>query len=124
MSRISVDILGLYFYTLPLQSNLQKPLTIGLIQGNIPNEVKFNSDGWLKAIQGYEKGYQFLANQSVDVVLTPETAFPFLANTFLTPNHSFYQTIQKRGVPVWLGLYTIYHRHAFSLSSSLPLSLL
>lgn len=79
-------------------------LKIGVIQGNVPNQIKFNSEGWQRALEGYEKGYQTLANQGVDAVLIPETALPFI---WTNPNQrsylSFYQAILQRGVVAWVG---------------------
>ena len=69
---------------------------MGIIQGNIANEIKLFSAGWRKAIAGYTSGYQRLARQKVDVVLTPETALPFYWDD-IVGDSSFYQSSNKRG---------------------------
>ncbi|TVQ42358.1 MAG: apolipoprotein N-acyltransferase [Gloeocapsa sp. DLM2.Bin57] len=78
----------------------EETLKVGIIQGNIPNEIKLFSQGWYQAIAGYTAGYQELANQGVDIVLTPETALPFEVS------ETFYNAIIGEGVPVWLGTFT------------------
>lgn len=69
--------LGLILYSIPLQKNPDQALKVGIIQGNIANEVKLNYSGFLQALNGYTTGYITLANQGVDFVVTPETALPF-----------------------------------------------
>lgn len=93
---------GYYLYQIPLAKNNLAPLKVGIIQGNIPNEIKLFSEGWRKAIAGYTSGYQRLAKQGVDVVLTPETALPFDWQDILD-NSSFYQAVVQAKIPAWVG---------------------
>ena len=74
---ITSHLVGYYLYLIPVAEDNLAPLKVGIIQGNIANEIKLFSEGWRKAISGYTSGYQRLANQGVDVVLTPEGALPF-----------------------------------------------
>lgn len=99
-------VTGFILYKIPLNDQENQVLKIGIIQGNIPNDIKLNRLGWERAITGYSQGYETLANQGVDAVLTPETALPFLWNEINLPNIAFYQTILKIGVPVWVGGFT------------------
>ncbi|MCC0176695.1 apolipoprotein N-acyltransferase [Waterburya agarophytonicola K14] len=93
---------GYYLYQIPVSQDDLQPLKIGIVQGNIANEIKLFSRGWRKAIAGYTSGYQRLAKQGVDVVLTPETALPFYWQDILD-NSSFYQAVIKEKVPAWVG---------------------
>jgi apolipoprotein N-acyltransferase len=95
-------LLGFYLYQIPVSKHNLAPLKVGIIQGNIPNEVKLFSDGWRKAIAGYTSGYQRLARQGVDVVLTPETALPFYWEDVINES-SFYQAVLAEQVTAWVG---------------------
>lgn len=98
--------LGFYLFQQPLNNPSEQALKIGVIQGNIPNEIKLYPEGFRKAIEGYTTGYQELASKGVDVVLTPETALPYFWND-IVQNSSFYQMILKEKVPVWLGAFGV-----------------
>lgn len=99
---ITGHLIGYYLYQYPVSQDNLSPIKVGIIQGNIPNEIKLYSAGWRKAIAGYTNGYQRLAKQGVDVVLTPEGALPFYWEDILD-NSSFYQAVLAAKVPVWLG---------------------
>ena len=95
-------LLGYYLYQIPLAKHDLAPLKVGIIQGNIPNEIKLFSEGWQRAIAGYTSGYQRLARQKVDVVLTPEGALPFYWEEIIDGS-SFYQAVISEKVPAWVG---------------------
>ncbi len=97
-------LIGFYYYQLPLENSADNALQIGLIQGNIPNEIKLYKGGLQKAIEGYTQGYEALARQGVDIVLTPETALPFYFED-IQQHSSFYQAILDQNVPVMLGTF-------------------
>ena len=98
----SAHLIGYYLYKIPIVQDDFKPFKVGIIQGNISNEIKLFSEGWRKAITGYTSGYQRLAKQGVDVVLTPETALPFYWSDIIDGS-SFYQTVIQEKVPAWVG---------------------
>nr|WP_236507443.1 apolipoprotein N-acyltransferase [Tychonema sp. BBK16]MCF6375053.1 apolipoprotein N-acyltransferase [Tychonema sp. BBK16] len=99
-----LHIAGWSLYNLPLIQEAGTALKIGIIQGNIPNEIKFDSKGWRRALEGYTAGYQKLADRGVDAVLTPETALPFFwTNEYQRSTLSFYQAILDRGVLALVG---------------------
>ena len=95
-------LVGFYFYQIPIAKDNLAPLKVGIIQGNVANEIKLFSEGWQKAIAGYTSGYQRLAKQGVDVVLTPETALPFYWSDIIDGSN-FYQAVIREGVPAWVG---------------------
>ena len=99
---IASHIAGYYLYQIPISNDNLQPLKVGIIQGNIPNEIKLYSEGWRKAIAGYTSGYQRLAKQGVDVVLTPEGALPFYWED-IVDGSSFYRAVLREKVPAWVG---------------------
>ena len=99
---LAAHLAGFYLYRIPLAKNNLAPLKVGIIQGNIPNEIKLYSEGWRKAIAGYTSGYRRLAGQGVDVVLTPEGALPDYWED-IVDNSSFYRAVIREQIPVWVG---------------------
>lgn len=95
---------GYLWYSKILNENQNNKITIGIIQGNIPNEIKLYPLGLEQAIEGYTIGYNELGNFGVDLVLTPETALPFYYNQ-IQENSSFYQSIIKQKITVFLGAF-------------------
>ena len=101
---VVLHIVGWSLYNRPLNQEAATALKIGIIQGNIPNEIKFDSAGWGRALEGYTIGYKQLADRKVDAVLIPETALPFIwTNEYQRSTLSFYQAILDRGVVAWVG---------------------
>ncbi len=102
---ISLHLTGLWLYQRPLGQAPETALKIGIIQGNIPNQILIYSDRWLRAIAGYTRGYQILATTGVDAVLTPETALPYQWTEENQRRSAFYQAILAQGVVAWLGAF-------------------
>lgn len=99
----SLHIIGFKLYNRPLNFLSETALKVGIVQGNIPNKIKFNSSGWYRAIEGYTTGYKTLADRGVEAVLIPETALPFV---WTNPNQiprSFYSAVLEKGVVAWVG---------------------
>jgi apolipoprotein N-acyltransferase len=112
-----LHIAGWSLYNRPLNQEAATALKIGIIQGNIPNEIKFDSGGWGRALEGYTTGYKQLADRKVDAVLIPETALPFIwTNEYQRSTLSFYQAILDRGVVAWVGGFG---QHENSITNSL-----
>ncbi|MBE9116109.1 apolipoprotein N-acyltransferase [Lusitaniella coriacea LEGE 07157] len=93
--------MGLVLYNRPLVN--EKPLQVGIIQGNIPNDIKLFATGLQKSIQNYTEGYERLVQQKVDVVLTPEGAIPLMLASL--PETALYQALLQHKTPIWLGTY-------------------
>jgi len=94
--------IGFYIYQKPIAKNDQNAIKIGLIQGNIPPQLKSFPQGFYQALEGYTKGYQKLSNQGADLIITPETALPFFFKDFVF-HSSLYQAILKQKTPIILG---------------------
>jgi apolipoprotein N-acyltransferase len=93
--------IGAMLYFQPLNDATAEALNVGIIQGNIPTRIKLSANGIQQAIRNYTIGYRDLAQQGVDVVLTPEGALPFDWAT--QPPPMLTQAIAQAKVPLWLG---------------------
>ncbi|WP_310484066.1 apolipoprotein N-acyltransferase [Chamaesiphon sp. VAR_48_metabat_403] len=81
----------------PVESSLK----IGIIQGNVSNEVRHYQSGYELAMENYTKGYLDLAERGVSAVITPETALPYRESQIKrTP---FYQAILDKKIPAFVG---------------------
>lgn len=100
-SIIILHLIGSNLADRPLVESIDASLKIGIIQGNIGNEVRHNQLGYQLAIANYTKGYLDLVDRGVDAVVTPETAFPYTESQIkYTP---FYQAILDRKVTAFIG---------------------
>ncbi|MEA5580997.1 apolipoprotein N-acyltransferase [Nodularia harveyana UHCC-0300] len=100
---ITLHLLGFYLYSRPLAQPPEAALKVGIIQGNIPNEIKLIPQGLRQAIAGYTTGYYNLVEQSVDAVLTPETALPYFQRDL--PQTGLVQAVAETGVVAWIGAF-------------------
>lgn len=101
---ISAHLLGWGIWQSSLADNPDQALRVGIVQGNIPNEVKLSAQGLRLAQQRYTNGYEQLVNQGVDVVLTPEGAIPYVWGKGLQRSQ-IYRAIADYQVPIWLGTF-------------------
>ncbi|MBD2098971.1 apolipoprotein N-acyltransferase [Trichocoleus sp. FACHB-591] len=102
---VGLHLLGWNLSNRVLVSPPDTALKIGIIQGNIPNEIKLDVQGWRQALTGYTTGYNQLTDQGVAAVLTPEGALPFLWTGANLTQSSFYQAVRDRGVVAWVGAF-------------------
>ena len=100
---VVLHLIGFGLYSRPLIQSPEAALKVGIIQGNIPNRIKLYPAGWRRAIEGYTTGYETLAQEGVDAVLTPETALPFLWDELVRNQSSFYSAILDKSVLAWVG---------------------
>jgi apolipoprotein N-acyltransferase len=100
-SLIILHSIGSNLAARPLAESIESSLNIGVIQGNIGNEVRHYQSGYDLAIDNYTKGYLSLAKQGVAAVVTPETAFPYRESQI--KRTSFYQAILDKKVTAFLG---------------------
>jgi apolipoprotein N-acyltransferase len=103
LALVVLHLIGFGLYSRPLIQPPEAALKVGIIQGNIPNRIKLYPAGWRRAIEGYTTGYETLAQEGVDAVLTPETALPFLWDELVRNQSSFYSAILDQGVLAWVG---------------------
>jgi apolipoprotein N-acyltransferase len=98
---IILNLIGNNLADRPLAETPAASLKIGILQGNISNEVRHYRSGYDLAMDRYTSGYRSLVEQGVVAVVTPETALPYTESQIkLTP---FYQAILDQKVPVFLG---------------------
>ena len=100
---VGLHLVGFGLYSRPLIQLPSSALKVGIIQGNVPNEIKLYPAGWRRAIEGYTTGYQTLSSQGVDAVLTPEGALPFVLTDVM--RSSFYSAVLEKGVVTWVGAF-------------------
>ncbi len=80
-------------------------IRVGIIQGNVPTRIKLSGEGLRRALSVYTQGYETLADQAVDIVLTPEGALPVLWERDRAHQSPLYQAVLQRRVPLWLGTF-------------------
>ncbi len=98
---VILHLVGWILANRPAVEPIESALKVGIIQGNIGNEVKLYRSGHNLAIENYTKGYRSLVEQGVEAVITPETALPFSQSQIeQTP---LYQAILDKKVPAFIG---------------------
>lgn len=80
--KMGIVILGIMFLGVALQQlewtkPKGKPISVRLLQGNIDQGIKFDSNFVLHSLDLYEK---LITEQASDLILTPETALPVLSS--------------------------------------------
>lgn len=98
--------IGWFTWTMARPDAPTTALRVGIVQGNIPTRIKLTPLGIRQAIQRYTAGYEQLADQGVDAVLTAEGAFPLFWEGKQRTENAFYQVVRDRGVVAWLGTFT------------------
>ncbi|QQE66743.1 apolipoprotein N-acyltransferase [Leptolyngbya sp. BL0902] len=97
--------LGWVIYQRATPANPDQALTLGLVQGNVPTREKLTPAGIRQAMTTYTEGYQALAAQGVDAVITPEGALPVIWRAGDPLVAALKQTVAQTGVPLWLGTF-------------------
>ncbi|UBF25420.1 hypothetical protein K9N68_28100 [Kovacikia minuta CCNUW1] len=92
---ITTHLAGFELYNRSLAPSDGAALRVGIIQGNVPTRIKLYSEGVRQAEKGYTQGYEMLAEQGVEAVLTPEGALPYLWNQPNSRNSLFYQAVLR-----------------------------
>jgi len=100
---VTLHLIGFSLYSRPLIQPTVAALKVGIIQGNIGNNIKLFTEGKRRALEKYTNGYEKLADLGVDAVLTPEVALPFYLINL--KQQSFYSAILDKGVVAWVGAY-------------------
>jgi apolipoprotein N-acyltransferase len=99
-------MVGFWLYQQPLEQPEAMGLKVGIVQGNVPTRIKLFSEGLRLAEERYTSGYEGLAQQGVNAVLTPEGALPILWNRPTSAPNPFLQAILNQKVVAWLGTFT------------------
>ncbi|MDF5722301.1 MAG: apolipoprotein N-acyltransferase [Rhizonema sp. PD37] len=98
---ITLHLIGFGLYARPLAQPVGAALKVGIVQGNVPNQIKLYPEGFRRALEGYTRGYLSLANQGVTAVLTPEGALPFSQSNIM--HSSLVDAVREFGVVAWVG---------------------
>lgn len=81
------------------------PLSIGIVQGNIPTRLKLSASGVKTSVDVYRQAYQNLAPQGVDAVLLPEGALPFFWGQSPAYDQAILSAVNAAQVPLWTGTF-------------------
>ncbi|HAZ47266.1 MAG TPA: apolipoprotein N-acyltransferase [Cyanobacteria bacterium UBA11369] len=100
---ISLHLIGFSLYNQPLNDQPNTALKVGIIQGNIPNRIKFTPQGFRSSLTGYTNGYITLAKQKVQAILTPEGALSSIWTDPPSTNDPVYQAILNKRILAWIG---------------------
>ena len=96
---------GFWILQQSTSDRLEQSVTIGLIQGNIPTQIKLTSIGLQQSLQTYTQGYEALADLSVDVVFMPEGAIPLEWDSPYRERTALYQAIRRHQIPAWVSTF-------------------
>lgn len=99
---LALHVLGFGMYSQSLADAPEASLRIGIVQGNIPTRIKLFDQGLRLSVDRFVSGYESLAEQGVDAVLTPEGSLPWLWIDRPAQN-PLYRAIVERGVSAWVG---------------------
>ena len=119
---LGLHLIGLGLYSRPLNDTPDQALAVGLIQGNIPTDQKLTTQGIKTSRQVYLKGYESLAGQGAELVITPEGAIPQVWDAFLQDQDLLQRAVIKAEVPLLLG--TFVHQTIDNVQTPLTQSLL
>ena len=100
---ICCHLIGYSLYSRPLIQPSSTALKVGIVQGNIPNRIKFKTEGKQRIRTNYTQGYLNLVSQGVEAVLTPEGALPFFENEII--QSPLIAAVREKGVLAWVGGY-------------------
>jgi apolipoprotein N-acyltransferase len=93
--------LGWFFQVTAPRDRVLAYVPVGIIQPNVPNPQRFTPLGRTQMAQRLRAGYETLARQGAEVVITPEGAL----GQELTAHHVLTPSIQRWQVPLVLGAY-------------------
>ncbi|MBF2016334.1 MAG: apolipoprotein N-acyltransferase [Rivularia sp. T60_A2020_040] len=96
-------LIGFGLYSRPLSQPSATGLKVGIVQGNIPNRIKFKSQGNQRILRNYTAGYLNLVDEGVEAVLTPEGALPFFEDEII--QSTLIAAVREKGVLAWVGGY-------------------
>ncbi|MBE9061686.1 apolipoprotein N-acyltransferase [cf. Phormidesmis sp. LEGE 11477] len=100
-----LHLAGWGLYARPLADSADGRLSVGLIQGNIPTREKLTSQGVRASQRAYLTGYNQLASEGADLVVTPEGAIPQVWNAFTLHRNLLLRAVVDKGVPLVLGTF-------------------
>lgn len=74
-SLLALWLIGALLHTVKWTLPAGQPLTVSLLQGNIPQEIKFNEDNLDRTLGTYQR---MVLQSGARLIILPETAFPVL----------------------------------------------
>jgi len=117
---LSVYVYGLYRLNYPLPTTHYPPLRIAVVQGNIPQELKWRQTGNDAILQKYLALTATAAKGRPDLVIWPEASFPVIWEGAGAYYSVLTGSIARGRVPLLVGAVTLkeehYHNSAILLS--------
>ncbi|WP_144112074.1 apolipoprotein N-acyltransferase [Paraburkholderia sp. BCC1886] len=101
VAAIALIVVGLLLPLAHWTTPANAPLTVRLLQGDVKQEMKFEEAGMRAAIDQYQ---QMITSKPADLIVTPETAIPVLAQQLPAPFASAVRTFSdKTGSAILFG---------------------
>ncbi len=98
----SSHLLGGLLWLIPTSlASDAKPISIGIVQGNIPTRIKLSPSGIRQGLSHYISGYETLSRQGAQLIILPEGAMPFDWGT--DAQNPLAETIRDLKTPIALG---------------------
>ena len=98
----SSHLLGGLLWLIPTSlASDAKPISIGIVQGNIPTRIKLSPSGIRQGLSRYISGYETLSRRGAQLIILPEGALPFDWGT--DAQNPLAQTIRDLKTPIALG---------------------
>jgi len=101
----AIPLIGMSLQTLTFSKPVGEPLTVRLVQGNIPQAMKFSRERLNNALQLYTSMTREEGLDRVDLVVWPETAIPTYYNRVEQYLEPFAQYMQARNIDVLSGVF-------------------
>ncbi|MGD1899056.1 MAG: apolipoprotein N-acyltransferase, partial [Phormidesmis sp.] len=102
---VCIHLVGLGLYSLPLLDDPDSALSVGLVQGNVPTSEKLSAAGIRLSQQIYLEGYETLAADGADMVITPEGAIAQTWNASTQAYNPLMRSVVRNRVPLLLGTF-------------------
>lgn len=101
---IFFHLVGYFLYQHPLADLPQNAISVGIIQGNIPNQINLDPKAFKKTMADYTLSYQDSVKSGAEVIFTPEGALPYVWEDII--NYSpLYRAVLQSKIPLLLGAY-------------------
>ena len=112
--------IGLGLQQVPWTEPVGEPISVALIQGNIPQEMKFRPEAFLRTLNLYQR---LVAENPAQLTLLPETAVPAFFDQ-LPPDYAEFlkSTAQRHGGDLVFGTITGQGEHYWNSAVSLGVS--
>lgn len=89
---VALLFVGLFFKQVAWTQDTGRELTVRLLQGNLPQQEKFSSNGLIRALSTYA---ELASGERADLTVLPETAFPIAWSSLPAGVLSFWHSLSQ-----------------------------